>query len=172
VILTLLGVLGVARAAAAQAWLPPKGEGSIAVTLGDYGFRGHFDSDGSRDPFGGTHAHSLAFELAYAITDRVTVRGLGALQVTHGGLDLEDMRTRPGFFRDHDRAARTNYLNLGAGASVDATGTLAVFAVFYKTVRGENAHQAHSLSLGASWEFGGSFGKGSAPVIKTPGEQP
>jgi hypothetical protein len=293
----LLAVLALARAAAAQAWLPPKGEGALAVTLGDYGFRGHLDSDGSRDPFGGTHAHSIAVEVSYGITDRLTVtgglpfistrltgsfpegvalgplddgsyhsdfqdfradlrfmllaqplaltpmagvnvpshryevigeavpgkrtrevfaglnvgralgarayvhgrylyswvekvvpdvkkldrsnvdveagfsprrrltlRGLGLVQITHGGLDLEAMRTHPGFFRDHDRAARTNYLNLGGGASVEATPTIDVYVVFYKTVWGQNAHQARSLSLGASWEFGGGFGKRSAPA--------
>jgi hypothetical protein len=300
----LLCAFALPRSAVAQAWLPPKGEGSIALTFGEYAFSGHFDSDGSRDPFGGTHARSLAIEVTYAISDRLTVSGslpfvstrlsgsfpegvplgplddgryhgdfqdfrtdlrflvraqpvaltpvvgvsipshryevigeavpgkrtrevfaglhlgrtlgtrayvhgrylyswvekvvadvkkldrsnvdaeagftvarvtlraLGAWQVTHGGLDLEDMRTRPGFFRDHDRAARTNYFNLGGGASFEATRALDLYAVFYRTIRGENAHQARSLSLGASWEFGGRFGKRRAPAIKKPGEEP
>ena len=226
----LLSSLALPRSASAQAWLPPRGEGSLALTLGDYGFSGHFDSDGSRDPFGGTHAHSVAFDVTYGITDRLTasaslpfiatrlsgsfppgvplgpldngryvyswvekvvpdvkkldrsnvdaeagltlarltLRALGAWQITHGGLDLEDMRTRPGFFRDHDRAARTNYFNLGGGASFEATRAVDLFLVFYRTMSGQNAHQAHSLSLGASWEFGGGFGGRSARGLTEP----
>jgi len=34
----------------AQAWLPTKGEGAIGLTFGDYGFDGHFDSEGRRIP--------------------------------------------------------------------------------------------------------------------------
>jgi hypothetical protein len=287
-----IAALGHPAPTTAQAWLPAKGEGAVAVTLGDYAFSGHFDSKGAADPFGGTHAKSVAVEVTYAITDRVTatvglpyiatkltgsfpplvalgplddgryhgdfqdvrldmrfmavagpiaitpvagasvpshryevtgeavpgkrtreafvgvelgralgsrvyvhggyvftwvekvvpevrtldrstveaeagalatrrlgVRALAIRQITHGGLDLEDMRTNPNFFRTHDRAARTNYLNLGGGMTFEAAPTLDVYAVFLKTVSGENAHRARSLSLGASWQFGGRFGR-------------
>lgn len=107
---------------------------------------------------------SLDLEAGLSPRRRTELRGLAAFQVTHGGLDLEAMRSHPGFFRDHDRAARTNYLNVGAAVGFEATRRLDVFAVFYKTVWGENAHQAHALSLGASWEFGGGFGRGCAPA--------
>ena len=101
---------------------------------------------------------TLDLEAGLAPVRRTELRALAALQITHGGLDLEAMRSHPGFFRDHDRAARTNYLNVGGAVGFEATRRLDVFAVFYKTVWGENAHQAHALSLGASWEFGGGFG--------------
>jgi hypothetical protein len=290
--MTLSLAVALPPVAAAQAWLPVKGEGSLATTASDYRYAGHFDSDGSREPFGGTHARSIAVEITYGITDRLaitgglpfittrlsgsfppgvplgplddgryhgdfqdfrvdlrfmavtgplaltpvlgvnipshryevvgeavpgkrtrevflganvgralgsrayvhgryvyswvekvasdvrrldrsnvdaeaggailrrlTLRGLALLQITHGGLDLEDMRTRPGFFRDHDRAARTNYVNVGAGATLEATHVLDVYVVIVKTVWGQNAHQARSFSLGASWQFGGGFGR-------------
>jgi hypothetical protein len=281
--------------AGAQAWLPPKGGGAVSLTFGAYGFDGHFDSDGSRDPYGGTRARSVWVEGSYAITDRLAVsaglpfvatkftgtfpegvplgpldrdrryhgdfqdvrgelawnaiggdfaltpfagvgvpsheyeyrgeavpgkdlkeafvgaaagrslapflpkaylharysyafvekkdvdvttlnrsnldgelgyaaarrllvRALVRWQVTHGGLDLADMRTYPNLFRDHDRAARTDYLNLGAGVSYGLGSSWDVYAIFLKTVWGENAHQARSLSIGASWYFGGGFG--------------
>jgi hypothetical protein len=289
---TLALALALPSGAAAQAWLPVKGEGSLATTASDYSYNGHFDSDGRRDRFGGTHARSIAVEIGYGITDRLavtgglpfittrlsgsfppgvplgplddgryhgdfqdfrvdlrfiavvgplaltpvlgvnipshryevvgeavpgkrtrelflganvgralgsrayvhgryvyswvekvlpdvrkldrsnvdaeaggaivrhlTLRGIALLQITHGGLNLEDMRTRPGFFRDHDRAARTNYLNAGAGATFEATRVLDIYLVFVKTVWGQNAHQARSFSLGASWQFGGGFGR-------------
>lgn len=285
--------LATPRASAAQAWPPPKGEGAVSLTFGDYAYDGHFDSDGSRDPFGGTRALSVNVEASYALTDRlmvsaglpfvssrlsgtfprgvplgplddgrhhgdlqdfraearflavdgpfvaapfvgvgiptgyevvgesvpgkgikeallgvslgrtlapllprayvhvrysyavlekvlpdvkslnrsnvdlelayglrrsVSIRGTASWQVTHGGLDLQDMRTNPQFFRSHDRAARTNYFNVGGGVSWDVTRSLGVFGAFVKTLSGENAHQARSSYLGASFRFGGGFG--------------
>jgi hypothetical protein len=291
---TLISWPGLARA---QAWLPDRGEGSVSLTVGDYAYDGHFDSDGSRDPFGGTHARSVALDLTYGLTGRLaisaglpfvdsrlsgsfprgvplgplddgkyhgdfqdfrvelrymltsgklavtpfvgttlpshnyevigeavpgkrikeallgvscgltlepvlpqayvhvrysfaymekaladtrnldrsnvdaelgysptprlTLRSIGAWQVTHGGLDLEDMRTRPNFFRDHDRAARTNYFNFGGGLTYDVSETVGLYGVCLKTLSGQNAHQARSFYLGASFSFGGGFGEAS-----------
>ena len=56
---------------------------------------------------------NLDTELGYEATSWLLLRVLARWQITHGGLDLEDMRTNPNFFRTHDRAARTNYLNVG-----------------------------------------------------------
>jgi hypothetical protein len=291
----LVLLLLAAGRAEAQAWLPPKGGGAVSLTLGDYAFDGHFDADGSRDPYGGTRAKSVWVEGTYAITNRLAVsaglpfvatkfsgtfpegvplgpldkdrryhgdfqdfrgelawnaipgdfaltpfagvglpsheyeyrgeavpgkdlkeaylgaaagrsfapflpkaylharysyafvekkdvdvktlnrsnldgelgfeparrllvRALVRWQKTHGGLDLADMRDYPNLFRDHDRAARTNYLNLGAGASFALDSSWDLYLVFIKTVSGENAHQARSLSIGATWYFGGGFG--------------
>jgi hypothetical protein len=73
------------------------------------------------------------------------------------------MRSNPSFFRTHDRAARTNYLNLGGGTTFALAEAWDLHAIFYKTLSGENAHQARSLSLGATWRFGGAFGRRSKP---------
>jgi hypothetical protein len=102
---------------------------------------------------------NLDAELGHAVGSRVMLRTLLAWQVTHGGLDLEDMRHHPDFFRSHDRAARTNYLNLGGGVTMALAGSWDLYAIFYKTVAGENAHQARSISLGVTWRFGGTFGR-------------
>jgi hypothetical protein len=101
---------------------------------------------------------NLDLELGYSLTSRLTVRSFGAWQVTHGGLDLEDMYSRPDLFRTHDRATRTNYFNLGAGATLQAFPGVEVFAAFVKTISGENAHQARSFYFGAAFWFGGGFG--------------
>jgi hypothetical protein len=101
---------------------------------------------------------NLDLELGYSATSRLSVRGFGAWQITHGGLDLEDMFSRPDLFRTHDRATRTNYFNLGAGATIQAFPGVEFFAAFVKTISGENAHQARSLYLGAAFWFGGGFG--------------
>jgi hypothetical protein len=71
--LGLLLLVVPARQALAQAWLPTKGEGAIGLTFGDYGFNGHFDSQGRRIPYGGTHGLSLAGDLTYGVTDRFAI---------------------------------------------------------------------------------------------------
>jgi hypothetical protein len=293
----LAAVLFAPALAQAQAWLPPKGGGAVSTTLGHYSFAGHFDSDGKREPFGGTRAESIWVEGIYAITDelaisaglpfiatkltgsfpegvplgeldkdgkyhgdfqdfrvelafglvqgdlgitpfvglgvpsheyefrgeavpgkglrevlvglaagrtlspflpsayvharysyafvenvdpdvdkldrsnldtelgyepvsRLLLRVLARWQTTHGGLDLADMRNHPDFYRTHDRAARTNYFNLGLGASFALTPSWDAYAIYIKTLSGENAHQSHSFSFGATWYFGGGFGAG------------
>ena len=295
---TLGLLLGLATpgAVSAQAWLPTKGEGAIGLTFGDYGFDGHFDSQGQRVPYGGTNGLSLAGDITYGVTDRfavtaslpyvaskftgtfppgvllgpldrdrnyhgdfqdlrgelrymvltgdlaltpfvginlpshqyevvgeavpgkrtkelalgvaagrsleplldeayvqaryffsfvekvvpeigplnrsnidlelgyaatrrLTARAFAAWQIGHGGLDLEDMYSHPDLFRVHDRAIRTNYFNLGAGVTVQATSRVELFGAFVKTVSGQNAHQAQSLYFGAALWFGGGFGK-------------
>jgi len=102
---------------------------------------------------------NLDLELGYSLTTRLSMRAFGAWQVTHGGLDLEDMYSRPDLFRTHDRATRTDDFNLGVGATVQATDRVQLFAAFVKTISGENAHQAQSLYLGAGFWFGGGFGR-------------
>ena len=101
---------------------------------------------------------NLDTELGYQATSRLLVRVLARWQVTHGGLDLEDMRHHPNFFRTHDRAARTNYFNLGAGVAFALGRSSDVYAILIKTLSGENAHQSRSLSVGATFSFGGGFG--------------
>ena len=64
-----------ASSASAQAWLPTKGEGALGMTLGDYGFDGHFDGTGRRIPYGGTHAVSAAAEVVYGVTNRFAIAG-------------------------------------------------------------------------------------------------
>jgi hypothetical protein len=103
---------------------------------------------------------NLDCELGYQVSSRLLTRLLARFQVTHGGLDLEDMRHHPDFFRAHDRAARTNYFNLGLGAAFSLGPSWDVYAIFIKTLSGENAHQSRSLSVGATYYFGGGFGGG------------
>ncbi|HET7747219.1 MAG TPA: hypothetical protein VFM29_07950 [Vicinamibacteria bacterium] len=111
---------------------------------------------------------NLDTELGYGLGRRFVGRLLARWQVTHGGLDLEDMRRHPDFFRTHDRAARTNYFNVGLGASCQLGTAWDVFAIFIKTISGENAHQSRSLALGATFSFGGGFGGGPASPANSP----
>jgi hypothetical protein len=106
---------------------------------------------------------NLDLELGYAVLPIVSLRSFGAWQVTHGGFDLEDMFSAPDRFRTHDRATRTDYFNLGVGATVQVSPGIEAFAAFVKTMKGENAHQARSFYLGAAFWFGGGFGGGRRP---------
>ena len=113
------------------------------------------------DPEVGTlNRSNLDTEVGYEVASRLLLRVLARWQVTHGGLDLEDMRHHPDFFRTHDRAARTNHFHLGTGAAFSLGPSWDVFAIFVKTLSGENAHQAWSLSAGATLYVGGGFGGG------------
>jgi hypothetical protein len=109
---------------------------------------------------------NIDLELGYSATSRLSVRAFGAWQVTHGGLDLEDMFSRPDLFRTHDRATRTNYFNLGVGMTFQATARVELFTAFVKTISGENAHQARSLYLGAAFWFGGGYGGHARPTAQ------
>jgi hypothetical protein len=65
------------RHASAQAFLPPAGEGSVAVTYQNLFARGHLDLNGDRmtGPSGSdpTQAHSMILEADIGVTDRMAV---------------------------------------------------------------------------------------------------
>jgi hypothetical protein len=68
--LAVLGVqLGCATMLRAQAWVPPRGEGTVSLTYQNYDVSGHFDSQGRENTNGGTHSQSLITELEYGVTD-------------------------------------------------------------------------------------------------------
>jgi len=57
----------------AQAFLPKKGEGSIAITYQNVHVDGHFLEDGSRFPAYQNRADNLMFGLEYGVTDRLAL---------------------------------------------------------------------------------------------------
>jgi hypothetical protein len=57
----------------AQAWLPPKGDGSVSFGVQTVSFDGHFDSSGNRlQGAGKSRATNLLLGLSYSFTDRFT----------------------------------------------------------------------------------------------------
>jgi len=72
--LRLLGfLLSAAGVLAAQAWLPPKGEGSVSFGLQTISFAGHFDTSGNRlQGAGKSRATNLLLGISYSFTDRFT----------------------------------------------------------------------------------------------------
>ena len=74
---TALIALGLARAASAQAFLPPIGEGNITISYQNLFARGHYDLNGDRmagdsghDP---TQGHAIVVEGEYGLTERVAL---------------------------------------------------------------------------------------------------
>jgi hypothetical protein len=51
--------------------VPPRGEGTIALTYQNYYVTGHFDLLGRKNTNGGTHSKSVIAELDYAVTDTI-----------------------------------------------------------------------------------------------------
>src|SRR5262245_31225480 len=108
--------------------------------------------------------------LGYFLTPALTVRGLGTLQLSHGGWRIpEDSGTggkpKPNF-QYHDQLAADDHLFLGLGASFAATGSIDVFASVFKFVWGKNTNASEGISLGMSWSFSPAqmIKKGHGPV--------
>ena len=63
--------LGSAAPLFAQAFVPPKGEGTVSVTYQNYYVTGHFDAQGRENKNGATHTNAVGIELDYALTDTI-----------------------------------------------------------------------------------------------------
>lgn len=94
-------------------------------------------------------------ELGYFVTPALTLRALSFVQVTHGGFrEPTDSRRSPLYFDHHDQLARTNFFELGAGASYALTRSLDGYASWFKTISGRNGHKiAGAVSVGLSVNF-------------------
>jgi hypothetical protein len=66
-------LLAFAAQAAAQAWVPEKGDGSFTTGYNYLSFKGHFTSEGNKVAEAGSRAQSIVFDLEYGITNRLAV---------------------------------------------------------------------------------------------------
>ena len=105
---------------------------------------------------------NATLDIGYALTDRLFVRGSGALQWTHGGLragsasgnpfPLPGEINTPQRFAQRDRLIRTHYWHLAAGAAFTA-GPLDLFASYTKYVWGRDTHNGQAFTFGTTWYF-------------------
>jgi hypothetical protein len=65
--------VGVAHSLYGQAWLPPRGAGSVTVAYQHINVRDHFRGDGSRVDLGRIYSRSLLFLVDYGLTDSLAV---------------------------------------------------------------------------------------------------
>jgi len=72
---TLVGALGGFGSvpAFAQASVPARGEGSVAVVYQNVDFRGHINFLGVRIPNGAAHSQTVLFEIEYGLTDNLAI---------------------------------------------------------------------------------------------------
>jgi len=112
------------------------------------------------------------FEVGYAVTPIVAVRGLAAWQQTHGGLGYAEVVERafgaggqptdPEVFLDHDRLLATRYWHVGGGATVTVTDSLAVDGAVVTFLSGADTHYGAGVTVGVTWKIL------SAPRLRSP----
>ncbi len=68
----VISVLAAPVLLSAQAWLPPKGDGSVSFGVQTISFAGHFDTNGNKLPLGSSRATNLLLGMSYSFTDRFT----------------------------------------------------------------------------------------------------
>jgi hypothetical protein len=93
------------------------------------------------------------WEFGYLATSRMSLRFTGIWQRTYGGINIPLDRDRPDYHDLHDRAARSNFVRMGGGATFSLTNSLDLHADYTSTLSGINTHGASGLSLGISWRF-------------------
>jgi len=123
--------------------------------LSDAYFQGRYGFAVPERVLGISHDRSnLDLELGYFLTPALTVRALGAVQVTHGGFrEIVDIVTPEDFFH-HDQLARADYFDLGFGASYALTRSIDGYASWFKTINARNTHVlAGAISVGISVNF-------------------
>jgi hypothetical protein len=102
--------------------------------------------------------------VGYFVTPRLALQFVQTFQYVHDGMDWSinnpyiigphdgsDL-TEAQFF-NHDRLARSNYLNFGAGVTFAITERVGLFATTAAMAWGQNLISPGSLTVGASWGF-------------------
>jgi len=98
---------------------------------------------------------TLDLEGGYAVTSRLTVRGLVGWQFRIKGPLAPELL---GDWEHHDEFIVGNYFNAGGGTTISLTRKIDLYGVWISTLSGKNGAQAaRSLAVGASWSFGGGF---------------
>ena len=99
----------------------------------------------------------LDLEIGDFVTERFRVFAIGTGQVTFGGIDIPlagpnslPMSLQP----HHDRIDRTDFLNVGAGASFSIRDSVDVFGSMVTNVANRNGHATNrGIDVGISWSF-------------------
>jgi hypothetical protein len=146
-----------------QAWVPPKGEGEIALSYQNLFNRYHFNGDGSRHDYGHIRVFGAIEELDYGVTDKVAVNvslpyGFGKYRGPYPHQLPIDNGDYHGALQDFHVGFRYNIVN----RPFQFTPFLAV--VFPSHHYQHFAHSAVGIDM---WEVqtGMSLGRNLAPVL-------
>ena len=101
--------------------------------------------------------------VGYFITPRLAIQFIETFQLTHDGIDWgvgpyflavhHDGTWKDDYGPNHDRLARSNYLNFGAGVAFDFTEKIGVFATFTRLAWGENMPSPRTATVGINWNL-------------------
>jgi len=101
--------------------------------------------------------------VGYFVTPRLALQFIETFQLTHDGIDWgvgpyflavhHDGSWKDDYGPNHDRLARSNYLNFGAGVAFDFTEKIGVFATFTRLAWGENMPSPRTATVGMNWSF-------------------
>lgn len=93
---------------------------------------------------------NLFFELGYSAHPKLTLRGFADWLDSHGGFEFpQDINAET--IHIHDQLAAARWLRLGAGLSIPVAQGVDFFASVGHTFRGENTHDATTISVGTTW---------------------
>ncbi len=109
---------------------------------------------------------SADWEVGHFATSRLSLRFTGTWQRTYGGIDIPLDSNLPHYHDLHDRAARSNFIRLGGGASFSLTRSVGLHADYGRTISGINFTDARGISLGISLRFSRGFNGGGFSAKK------
>lgn len=79
-----------------QAWIAPRGETAVSLTFQRTEFEGHFYSDGSKVPHGGSHSRSLALGIEHSLSDRFALSASIPYVGSENGIEPQPVLGRSG----------------------------------------------------------------------------
>jgi len=102
--------------------------------------------------------------VGYFVTPRLALQFVQTFQYVHDGIDWsitnpfiigphDGSDLTQAQFLNHDRLARSNYLNFGVGVTVAITEKVGLFATTAAMAWGQNLIGPGSLTVGATWGF-------------------
>ena len=94
------------------------------------------------------------WEVGWAANKRITIRFIGSWQKTHGGFEFPQDIHGEEDFSIHDRVARANFVQLGAGVTFSVNRSLDVHTAWAPTpIYARNTHGDRGFIVGFSWRF-------------------
>jgi hypothetical protein len=110
------------------------------------------------------------WEVGWIATRSLSLRFIGTLQKTHGGLttplDREHLDDHVEEF--HDRLTRSNRVLLGGGAGFSVNRSFGIHTYYLTTVYGRSTHAPGGFAIGVSWRFSRGLNLGEISVDTSP----
>jgi hypothetical protein len=93
------------------------------------------------------------FELGYAVTPTVTVRGLAHWNHTHGGIPFSQAVENVLLFLAHDRMLASRYWHVGGAATVSLTDSIDLDGGVVTFLSRSDTHYGIGATVGLTWRF-------------------